>query len=331
VALLPGGLSVRTAPPPATPGSTTSAVTNYAAPAGWDLFAAGTANGHPWRLNVSDVADSGGACIPAVVLNGQDADLLLPPSDNDLIPPAGAPSVLTGTTDAPGASFAFFRVPPSVTRLVVSAGPTMRLTLTPVTETVCGQRFRLAGFGFDSAEPVRITAYPAGAGYVLPSSLIKPSPSPQQLDGSWQNLDLSAGPGTPRLVSGGTIAGHPWNIDLRLGDQGECFSLNVPGAAHAGSPPACGMLIVGGNQPLYELVPVVTGTTMLYGYAFPLGAQDCSQVSVKLADGQTVTVPPVTVSGLRLVAVATAAPMTGITFKDAAGKVLSTDTFSPPG
>jgi hypothetical protein len=330
VALLPGGPSVRTAPPPATSGSNTSGadVTNYPAPAGWDLFAAGTANGHPWRLNVSDVADSGGACIPAVVLNGQDADVLVPPSG--LVPPPGPPSVLTGTTDAPGTSFAFFQVPPSVTRLDVSAGTAMRLTLTPVTETVCGKRFRLAGFGFDSVDAVRVNAYPSGAGYALPASLIKLSPYPQQLDGQWQNLDQSASLGTPRRVTAGTIAGRPWNIDLQLGGKGECFSLNVPPAADTGITTICGMLVVG-SQFFYELPSAHIGAATIYGDVFPLGTQDCSQVSVKLADGRTLTVTPVTVWGLRVVAFAAASPATGVTFKDAAGNIISSGSLTAPG
>jgi hypothetical protein len=330
VALLPGGPSVRTAPPPATSGSSTSRpdVTNYPAPAGWDLFAAGTANGHPWRLNVSDVADSGGACLPAVVLNGQDADLLVPPSG--LVPPAGAPSVLTGTTDTPGVSFAFFQVPVSVTRLDVSAGPAMRLTLTPVTETVCGQRLRLAGFGFDPADPVRLTAYPPGAGYTLPASLIKPSPYPRQLDGQWQNLDPSASLGAPRRVTGGTIAGHPWSIDLQLGGKGECFSLNVPPAADTGTT-TCGMLVVGDKRLLYELPSVHIGATTLYGWVSPLSTQDFGQVSIKLANGRTMTLTPVTVSGLSLLAFATASPAIRFTFKDAAGNVISSGPLTAPG
>src|SRR5579862_6650860 len=40
------------------------------------VFARGIADGHAWRLAVQDVADPGSACLPAITLNGTDADLV---------------------------------------------------------------------------------------------------------------------------------------------------------------------------------------------------------------------------------------------------------------
>src|SRR6266550_1972010 len=40
------------------------------------VFASGTADGHPWRLAAQDIADRGYRCIPAITVNGTDADRL---------------------------------------------------------------------------------------------------------------------------------------------------------------------------------------------------------------------------------------------------------------
>src|SRR5438067_2034109 len=42
------------------------------------VFASGIADGRPWRLAVQDIAGPGYRCVPAVTVNGTDADLLFP-------------------------------------------------------------------------------------------------------------------------------------------------------------------------------------------------------------------------------------------------------------
>ena len=42
------------------------------------VIAHGAVNGEPWRLAVQDIADPGYACLPAITLNGTDADPVYP-------------------------------------------------------------------------------------------------------------------------------------------------------------------------------------------------------------------------------------------------------------
>ena len=42
------------------------------------VIARGTADGHPWRLAVQDIADPGYSCLPAITINGTDADPVYP-------------------------------------------------------------------------------------------------------------------------------------------------------------------------------------------------------------------------------------------------------------
>src|SRR4029077_18773825 len=63
------------------------------------VFASGTADGRAWRLAGRDTTDPAYRCIPAVTINGTDADLLFPnPGD-------GADVAIGGV--APGIGFAF--------------------------------------------------------------------------------------------------------------------------------------------------------------------------------------------------------------------------------
>src|SRR5206468_11072735 len=66
------------------------------------VFASGIADGHPWRLAVQNIADPGYRCIPAVTVNGTDADLVSPN-------PGSSAAVALGPA-APGIGFAFVQV-----------------------------------------------------------------------------------------------------------------------------------------------------------------------------------------------------------------------------
>ena len=56
------------------------------------VFASGTADGHPWRLAVQNIADPGYRCLPAIVLNGTDADPVYPPRETRPPRPWARPS-----------------------------------------------------------------------------------------------------------------------------------------------------------------------------------------------------------------------------------------------
>ena len=66
--------------PPRAPQEPTLPVTvpasGTAGPGG--VFASGVADGHAWRLAVQNIADPGYRCIPAITINGTDADPVYP-------------------------------------------------------------------------------------------------------------------------------------------------------------------------------------------------------------------------------------------------------------
>ncbi len=321
--LLPGNSPRPQTTPPTAPRP--PVVTNTRAIGVDNVFANGAVNGKPWQLAVANASDTGTACLPAVVLNGQYADLLFP-HPHTALTAAGAPSLLSGVSGFPGASFAFFRVPAPVTKLVVSVGPATRLTLTPVTENVCGQRFRLAGFGFGDTRQVRVTAYPGGAAYTSLASLLLSQGT--QHDWGWQNFDLSAGPGTPHRLASGTIKGQAWTIQARIGDKGECFPMSIMRASDAANVPECAPLLVNpGPRAVIELATTPIGNSPLHGYASPVSIE-VSSVTAYLADGAMVKAAPVTAGGLRFVAFATTSPVTRLTWNDAAGNGIATCSLS---
>ena len=100
------------------------------------VFASGTVDGHAWRLAVQDIAGLGYGCIPAITINGTDADRVYPGPEN------GA-DVALGPAE-PGVGFAFLQLPAEVEGVVLDG----RESLPATTATVCGQRYRVVGFAF---------------------------------------------------------------------------------------------------------------------------------------------------------------------------------------
>ncbi|MFI5068719.1 MAG: hypothetical protein ACHP9Z_32730, partial [Streptosporangiales bacterium] len=128
------------------------------------VFASGTAGGLPWRLSAGNIADPGARCLPALLLNGTDADLL---PDGAPTPGAiGGLAFLSSVPGRPGAGFAVLRVAAAVSRLTARLAGGGTLTVRPVTVDACGRSLRLAGFAYPASGVAsgvaRITAY-AGA------------------------------------------------------------------------------------------------------------------------------------------------------------------------
>ena len=132
------------APPstPAQPEPTLPAMVPASGTAGpGGVFASGTVDGHAWQLAVQDIADPGYGCIPAITINGTDADPVYPSPEN------GA-DVALGPAE-PGVGFAFVQLPADVEGLVLDG----RESLPATTATVCGQRYRVVGFAFRLSTP----------------------------------------------------------------------------------------------------------------------------------------------------------------------------------
>jgi hypothetical protein len=156
-----------------------------------ETIAAGTADGHAWRLAVQDVADPGARCVPAITLNGTDADPVYPD------PGTGAAVALGAAL--PGIAFGFIQLPADVRGIIVNG----RRHVPAVTATACGYRYHVAGFAYSLAGTTRITVAdppPAGpAGFALPTlATQRPATTvTPQSAGMWVTTDPRPGcPGT---------------------------------------------------------------------------------------------------------------------------------------
>jgi hypothetical protein len=141
------------------------------------VFASGIADGRPWRLAVQNIADPGYRCVPAVTVNGTDANLVSPN-------PGSSADVTLGAA-APGIGFAFVQVPAGIQALIVDG----QESVPAISATVCGQHYRVVGLAFRLRHPPRLTAGSAPAGwpavYQLPAistapPAMAPSPSPRR-------------------------------------------------------------------------------------------------------------------------------------------------------
>jgi hypothetical protein len=301
---------------PAAAEVTQPGVTNFRSTGVFNSFAAGAADGQGWQLTVENVATDGHSCLPAVVLSGEYGDPLFPRPDLGLTA-AGAPAVITGGS---GTSFAFFRVPATVRALRVAIGAAAPVTLTPATDRECGRAFRLAGFGFATAARVTVTAvtyHGAPAPYRLPSALVHPSPDAPD-PGGWQNLDRSAGWGTPHLIDQARVNGTLWGMTVAIGAYGECFSL-TRNARRELSSPRCTPVI-----PTGEDVPLGTGNALAV-------FSDVALVSAMLPGGMTTHASPVDIGGRLYVGLITAVSPLGIVCYDASGAIISGINWSSEG
>jgi hypothetical protein len=78
-------------------------------------FAGGTADGRQWELVAENIADPGFRCVPAVSINGNDADPLFADPDPQEQSPVGDPAFVTvgsrpiaGLTGLPGYGYLQF-------------------------------------------------------------------------------------------------------------------------------------------------------------------------------------------------------------------------------
>ena len=121
------------------------------------VFASGTADGAPWRLAGRNIAGPAPWCLPAVMLNSRDGDVLF--YQPGLTPLISNTAFLTNPDGQPGTGYAFAEVGSGVTRLIVTLRGGTRLTVRPVAVRLCGQRFHLAGFGYPAAGVAQIAAH----------------------------------------------------------------------------------------------------------------------------------------------------------------------------
>jgi hypothetical protein len=299
------------------PGSTQAA--HPAGPGG--VFAAGTADGKPWQLAAVNLADPGW-CLPGVVLNGQQGDLLLPGFARRVT--IGNAAFLTADPSRPGIGFGFLTLRPGVTGVTARFGDGTVRNLRLVTVSVCGRWFRLAGFAAPRQGVLRFTARsPQGRpiGFTPPAGFFSPG-SPYQ-EGYWLNVQGATAAAASGEIGSGTVRGRPWRVRVTLGPDGECFGASVraggPGAATAsGCAPVTPAAIAGFTM----LRCAIPGGTVTW-YAAAVDART-AYVRARLSDGRTLRLLPAIVGGRAYAVAGVAAParLTRLTEYNRQGHVL---------
>jgi len=116
------------------PARPATALSGPVAPGG--IIASGTADGHAWKLAVRDIADPGYRCLPAITINGTDAD--------PVYPDPGNVGVVTLGAAFRGVGFGFIQLPASISGITVNG----RLHVPAVIVAACGYRYHVAGFAY---------------------------------------------------------------------------------------------------------------------------------------------------------------------------------------
>jgi hypothetical protein len=285
------------------------------------VFARGAADGYTWQLGVQNIADPGRRCIPAVTINGNDADPVYPA-------PGNGADVTLGPA-APGIGFAFVQVPAGIAGLAADGH-----RLAAVTATACGQHYRLTGFAYRLTSPPQITAASGHPGWPdgLELPLIsQPSPSAPQTDGMWSNV----GPTSADNATGEIAAGKTWSITLAFGVSGDCYTFSSREAADDPEMGVCGPISTPDGPETIMALPlslsfppaVSAGPT---GYAVRVSPAT-ARLRATLSDGSTRLVTPRVVDGRRYAALSVGAALRlkRLTWLDAAGRAFASTTALP--
>jgi hypothetical protein len=301
------------------------------------VFASGIADGHAWRLAVQNIADPGYRCIPAITINGTDADPVYP-SPGVYADVALGPAV-------PGIGFAFVQLPADIERLVLDGQESLPAT----TVTVCTQRYRIVGFAYRLAHRPRITAvsahpaqpapqtstgsaapdWPVVSQLPLISTAPPATPTTPQTYGIWTNV----GTISAETASGILAGGQTWSMRFLLQAGGDCYEFDA-----AGSPPglemgACGPVSTPDGPETIMALPLSYPPAKLNaptGYAVQVSPAT-AHLKATLSDGSTQLVTPRVVDGRKYAAfvVGTSLRLDRLTWLNAAGQEIASTTALP--
>jgi hypothetical protein len=314
-------LALRGGPRPVVP-STASLPARPAAVGG--VFATGVADGHSWRLAVQDIADPGYSCLPAITINGTDADPVYPDPEN------GAAVTLSSV---PGTAFAFVQLPSYIGGLILNG----RETLQAVAVNVCGLRYRLVGFSYPLAENYSLTvANPAPASYVVPMPVVfswsSASTEFAQRDGIWNNVGSTSAETTTGVVADGLNSGQDWSIVLNLGAGGDCYQFTSAASARNPYITACGPVSTPDGPETILALPLSYPNLDSGGIGYALEVSPATtQLKATLSNGSTQLVNPCVIAGRRYAAFSVGASLrlTRLTWLDAAGRAFASTTALP--
>ena len=295
-------------------------VSGVAGPDG--TFASGTADGHAWRLAIQNIADPGLDCIPAITVNGTDANLVSPN-------PGSSADMALGAA-VPGIGFASVQVPAEIQALIIDG----QESVPAIAATVCGQHYRVVGLAFRLRHPPQLTARSAPANwpavYQLPAiSTAPPSVSPPQADGIWSNVgSVITAPVRAVLATGKT-----WSIELIFGTDGACYDFNAAELPSSPQTGACSPISTPDGPETITALPLSyppVGLEAPTGYAVQV-SPGTARVRATASDGSTQLVTPRVVAGRRYAAfvIGTSLRLEHLTWLDAAGKAFASTTSLP--
>jgi hypothetical protein len=344
-------VSVQTAGPAARTGAAArpagspspAGILNSATPPGGRVFAAGVAGGAPWQLSVRNLAGNGSGCLPAVMLNGTDGDLLSAPPAT----PAGLTDVafLDHLPGGSGAGYAALQVAPAVTRLTAIFRNGTRLGLHPVTVHACGREMHLAGFAYPASGVARISTYAGGelaamAQETPPASMFQgagdtggqaaSSPGLRLGPGVWEHAGATPAVAASGTAGSGRLGPARWRVTVTLGPAGECFTGASFGDGPYTSSSAC--VPLGLPPATAALHPVVlSARPRVVAYTGLVTARTATAVAT-LSDGTSQRIRLVIVAGRRYLALAVPAgvTLTRVTLRDGSGHAFATVTAIPP-
>jgi hypothetical protein len=290
------------------------------------VFASGTADGHAWSLAVQNIADPGYTCVPAITLNGTDADPVDPAPETAAVVALGPAS--------PGVGFAFVQLPADVNGIVVNGGT----NVPAVTATVCGLRYHLAGFAYSLAKPLQVTVPDPppdwSPAFTMPVVSIQP-PSKATIPenaGLWINAPSGPGGSASGSLAWGTLPGNrQWVIKLQFGPGGDCYSLSGMSAADSTQMGYCGPVSTPEGPETIMALPLGFGDgTGATGYAVSV-SPDTDALMATLSDGSTTAATTCIVDGRTYVAFIVPDPLTlkKLTWLDPHGRVIASTRAVP--
>jgi hypothetical protein len=301
------------------------------------VFASGTADGTPWRLAVANIAGPAPWCLPAVMFNGRDGDVLFGAGGG--APTISKPAFLTHIPGRPGIGVAFVQLQPDVTKIVADL-PGGSVSQRPVTLTLCGQRFHLAGFAF--GHPRRgVTQISAYSALGLEETLDLPPAtftdgtllSGTFSAGVWQNLDTSRADNeasSATAIGSGRIGGISWTIKTGLGLYGQCYSGATVAGHDAGQAQECLPIEAAPDGVVLAWVPFPASASGLTGYA-GLVSPRTAYLMASLSNGTTRRLTPIDLAGRKYTgfAIGHGSRLVRLTLYDTAGHAFATTTSIP--
>lgn len=287
------------------------------------VFASGTADGHPWRLAVQNIADPGYRCLPAIVLNGTDADPVYPA-------PGNAASTALGQA-VRGVAFAFIQLPARVGGVIVNGDQNVPAVIV----NACGYRYRLVGFSYSLAGPLRITLAKPYPGWS--ADVFVPTPTTQgestQTEGLWINTYTATGPTASATVASGTLPGSQgWIIKVQFGPGGDCYEFDGQNSLGSTQMGYCGPVSTPAGPETIMALPLGFGEpgAGAIGYAVQV-SPGTARVRAVLDNGSSVLATPRIVDGRKYVAFVVPSPRSlhRLIWLDAADRVIASTTAVP--